>query len=76
MKTIFEPFKIKMVDRYSLLLQKQAGSVRQSFDYKMQFSGRGLEWKNFNTDMLEVNYLTTHFNINKDYFLGMVLSTK
>lgn len=70
------PFKIKSIDRFSLLLQKQPGAVNQSLDYLVNFPGRSLNWKNFSADKTEVNNFSTHFDFSKDYFLGMVLSAR
>lgn len=70
------PFTLKNIDHYSLLLQKQAGSVNQTFEYSINFSGKALEWKNFSPDNLEANNLNGKFDLNRDYFLGMVFSQR
>ncbi len=66
------PFKLKNVDRYSLLLQKQPGALSQKFSYTLRFPGRSLQWKNFQTEQLSSGLLTTGAVLDQDMFLGAV----
>jgi hypothetical protein len=69
------PFKLKKIDRHSLLVQKQLGALNESFDYTLKFSGRKVEWKNIETKLLDTSELNTSLILNKDYLLGLVLSS-
>lgn len=68
------PFKLSAVDRYSLLLQKQIGAMPSKFNWAINFSGRQIEWKNFDTNELNTNTLNSDILADKDYFFGMVFS--
>jgi hypothetical protein len=68
------PFKISSVDHYSLMLQKQLGAQSFPIDLTINFSGRKIEWKNFDTTDLQTSSLKSHIDLNKDYLLGTVLS--
>lgn len=70
------PFSLKPLDRYSLLVQKQIGSLEQNLNFKLQFPGRAIAWKNFDADSLETDFLTKNFTLNKDYFLGAVIQKR
>lgn len=66
------PFKLKDVDRYSLLLQKQAGALNQSFTQEVRFEDRKLEWSNFQPQNLTANSYSQTLELNRDQMLGAV----
>lgn len=68
------PFKINSPDRYVLLLQKQMGAVDFPVDLTINFQGRTVEWKNFDTDDIQISKIKTSFRLDKDYLMGTVLS--
>ncbi len=70
------PFKIKDIDHYSLLIQKQAGAIDQSLSYELDFPDRSIAWKNFSDAEINQNKLNTEIILNKDYLLGLVLNSK
>jgi len=70
------PFKINSTDRYSLLLQKQIGAQSQKLNWKFNFSGYQIAWKNFDTDQLNTSDLNSAIILDKDYFLGMALQKR
>lgn len=70
------PFKLADVDRLSLLLQKQMGSRNSDVRYTVYFAPRTLEWKNFATAALDPGKVSTDITLNKDYFLGQVLTRR
>ena len=70
------PFKLKDPDRYSLVLQKQIGSVATQFNWSVNFDGKQLQWESFNPDNIEANNLTKSVNLDKDYFFGLVLQNR
>lgn len=67
------PFKLKSLDRLSLLVQKQPGALDAPFEYGLQPSGRILEWKNFLSTSTKTNPILIQSLLNKDQFFGMVL---
>ncbi len=66
------PFNLKDTDRYSLLLQKQIGSLPANFSWTLNIAGRKVEWKNFDAHQ-DTDLLTSDILLDKDYFLGAVL---
>jgi len=70
------PFKLAGVDHYSLLLQKQAGTLSQNFHYRLQFPERKIEWQNFNPESLEIDYLETSRPLDRDLFMGEVFTLR
>lgn len=68
------PFKLLATDRFSLLLQKQPGTLNQSFRYGLNFPGRKLAWKNFDQANISDGQLTTNLQLNRDYLLGGVFT--
>jgi hypothetical protein len=76
-KLIYQlPFKLSEVDKYSLLLQKQIGSTNSDFNWTVNFTGRQIAWKNFQTQTLNTDNLNSDIILDKDYFLGLVLSKR
>lgn len=67
------PNKLKDTDRFSLLLQKQAGLEGVPVEYTLHFSGRSVSWNNFNPEKLDQGQLKQVVTLDKDYFLGLVL---
>ena len=70
------PFKLKDVDHYSLLFQKQPGAKEQKLNYELNFSGRKIEWKNFEPTQLDTNHLNLETILTKDFLLGAVLKNR
>lgn len=70
------PFKINDVDRYSLLLQKQIGAQNQQLNWTLNFPNYQIAWENFSPDQLNTDNLNSAIILDKDYFLGMVLSKR
>ncbi|MBI5530932.1 MAG: DUF4012 domain-containing protein [Candidatus Doudnabacteria bacterium] len=70
------PFKLQNIDRYSLMLQKQIGSLAQDINWKFNFSGRQIAWKNFDSENLDASSLNSDIILSKDYFLGAVLQKR
>ncbi len=70
------PFKLKNVDRYSLLVQKQLGAKANEFNYQVNFSGRKIEYSNLESSNIQTNKLNTKITLNKDYLLGLVFSLR
>lgn len=66
------PFRLADLDHYSLLLQKQAGAVNQSFSYEIKFASRALAWKNFDAQVTGSSLALPDTEFNRDYFFGLV----
>lgn len=60
------PFRLKKLDKHSLLIQKQPGALDYNFEYRVISPDRSIEWKNFDADVVNAT-------LNKDQFFGMVL---
>jgi hypothetical protein len=67
------PFSLQNPDRYSLLLQKQIGSVATEFNWSVQFPQKRLQWESFVPDSATAGSLTKSVSLDGDYFFGMVL---
>ena len=70
------PFKLNNIDRYSLLAQKQIGSVNSNLNWTLSFPGYQIAWKNFDPTTLNTDNLNSAIIMDKDYFLGMVLQKR
>ena len=70
------PFKLNEIDRHSLLLQKQIGAINANFSWTLNFQGRQIDWKNFDTNSLDTSSLNSDILLSKDYFLGMVMEKR
>ena len=68
------PFQLSELDHQSLLLQKQPGTVNQSFSYKLKFSSRSIAWKNFDAEISGSALQLSELEFNRDYFFGLVFS--
>jgi hypothetical protein len=68
------PFKLKSLDHYSLLVQKQIGSNDSEFNHILNFKNRKVEWKNFEAAAPFPHELSTDIVLNRDVFLGAVFS--
>ncbi|HEX3099458.1 MAG TPA: DUF4012 domain-containing protein [Patescibacteria group bacterium] len=66
------PFKLNNIDRHSLLVQKQPGSMTGSFNYELNFPGRTSMWNSNNTQ-LENAKLKYSQDLLADSFIGIVL---
>ncbi|MBI3232240.1 MAG: DUF4012 domain-containing protein [Candidatus Doudnabacteria bacterium] len=67
------PFRLKVLDRMSLLLQKQPGSQNDQFEYTINFPNFAPEWENFNQTSGNAKFLTVSGLLSKDRFFGIVL---
>ena len=67
------PYRLKNLDRHSLVLQKQPGSLEHSFNYTINYETRNLEWKNFDFEANSGSSLSVKTELNKDLFFGIVL---
>lgn len=67
------PYKLEKVDRYSLVVQKQPGSLEQKFSFSLSFPQRNIAWQNFRLDSLNGSTLKAESTINKDEIFGLVL---
>jgi hypothetical protein len=67
------PFKLGDLDHYSLLVQKQMGSLNNNFTWTVNFQGRRVLWKNFDVKKQATDSLDSGIIIDKDYLLGLVL---
>jgi hypothetical protein len=74
------PFKVDLnsgngFDSFSLLAQKQSGSLGDSFSYSLKYPGDwSLEWKSENIDSNELGRLEMDNYLEKDIFLGVIFS--
>ncbi len=66
------PFKIGRIDRCSILIQKQPGSMEDEINYELNLNGRKSLW-NSNNATINGQTLTYHQNIIADTFFGLVL---
>jgi len=66
------PYKLKDVDRYSLLLQKQPGLANMPFTHEVHFENRSLEWSSFQPQDLTANAFSKDLDLNRDQMLGSV----
>lgn len=68
------PFRIETLDRYSVLLQKQAGSPAQTVRYTLEIPGRRILWA---SDRTEVGRsVTKQIEFDRDRFYGLVLQAE
>jgi hypothetical protein len=66
------PIQLGSIDRHSLLVQKQPGSMIGSFSYSLNFDGRSSLWKS-NNGQADGTTLRYNQNIMADLFIGTVL---
>lgn len=66
------PFKLGNLDRHSLLMQKQPGTLTTQFDYALIFSGRKSLW-NSPAAQMDSSMLTYSQGLLADTFIGLVL---
>lgn len=66
------PFKLANTDRYSLLWQKQAGSIGQDVNWHIDYTGWNIVWKNFESGGKSEPVLEYKNSSNQDFFLGIV----
>lgn len=70
------PFKISNIDRYSLMLQKQLGTINYGFAWKLKYPGYRIAWKNFDPKEINTSDLISDIILDKDYFQGLVLEKR
>lgn len=66
------PFKVGNLDRHSLLIQKQPGSLTSQFDYSVSFNQRRSLWHS-NTAKVEGSTLFYSQGLLADTFIGLVI---
>ncbi len=70
------PFAVQPTDHYSLLWQKQPGSVNQTYNYELSYPSQSLAWQNFATANTEPHRISTGMQpLEYDQFLGLILTT-
>ena len=67
------PFKVKKLDRMSLLIQKQPGINWSEFDYGLNAQGRKMLWSTTELVSTTEDSWRLKTQLNKDNFFGMVL---
>lgn len=65
------PFKVGSLDRYSLLFQKQPGSVSQTVRYSLHIPNRSILWASDGTEAGHT--VTKQLELDRDRFYGLVL---
>lgn len=68
------PFKLGEIDKYSLLIQKQAGSLSMPLNFVLEFPNRKLHWLNSQPEKVRDEYIEKNIYLNHDDFFGAVLS--
>ncbi|MDQ3018879.1 MAG: hypothetical protein M3Q64_03345, partial [bacterium] len=66
------PFSIKKLDRYSLLFQKQPGSLPMKFQYTINLGDRAILWKNSIEGVEENKSMKYLGKLETDTFFGLV----
>jgi hypothetical protein len=69
------PFTLEKLDHYSLLIQKQPGSLNQELSYTLDFPNYFMAWKNFDPQVSN-HSLTQKLIFNKDLFFALVLDKR
>lgn len=72
--TYTENLSLAKIDNWSLLVQKQPGSMDKTFNYQLNFPGKTLDYSNIQLTNTSKHSLETNFDFNGDKFLGFVLS--
>jgi hypothetical protein len=67
------PYSLEDIDHYSLLVQKQPGLLKQTFNYRLNFPGREVEWTTNQAQSLRNQELKLEQQLDKDYFYGIIL---
>jgi uncharacterized protein DUF4012 len=68
------PFTVRNdVDHYSLLWQKQPGTLNQTYAYSLNFEDYSIAWKTFQPTKLDSHALTIADPLDKDMFFGLIL---
>lgn len=65
------PFRLENIDRHSLLIQKQPGSMTGPLNYSLDFTGRGSLW-NSGAAQIDGNTLNFKQDLTTDLFVGLV----
>ncbi len=68
------PFRLSDFDHFSLLLQKQPGSIEGNFNYSIDFPNHKMEWKNVTLNSLDSHKLTLAEPLDKDHFFGFIFT--
>jgi hypothetical protein len=67
------PFSISSIGNYSLLLQKQPGTLSMPVEFMLEFLDRTMKWSNFTPDSKTGNLIKKRFVVDRDNFFGIVL---
>jgi hypothetical protein len=70
------PYKLNAIDHFSLLLQKQAGSLNHEFTYQLNFKPKKVEWQNFNPKILKDNFFEDKSVFDQDLFFAEVFTKR
>lgn len=68
------PFKLESLDRYSVLMQKQPGSVSQTVRYSLAIPNRRILWASDGTEAGQS--VTKEIVLDRDRFYGLVLEAE
>ncbi len=68
------PFKVESLDRYSVLLQKQPGSIAQTVRYSLHIPNRRILWASTGTET--GHEVTKQIELDRDRFYGLVLEAE
>lgn len=66
------PFTVKNIDRHSLLVVKQAGSINHELNYELDFSKWKSLWQSANSKVTDTT-LTFNTKLETDAFIGTVI---
>lgn len=69
------PFTVEKLDHYSVLIQKQPGSLNQELSYTLDFPNYFMVWKNFDSQISN-HSLNKKLLLNKDLFIALVLDKR
>jgi len=61
------------VDHYSLLWQKQPGTLNQHYSYNLSFDNYSTVWQTFQPNKLDSHSLSIGDSLDKDMFFGLIL---
>lgn len=68
------PFRVGSLDRYSILLQKQPGSIVQTVRYTLNIPNRRILWASDGTEA--GHEVTKQIELDRDRFYGLVLEAE
>lgn len=72
--TYTENLPLAKIDNWSLLVQKQPGTLPKNIDYKLIFPGKKINYSNIPFSYGSQNSLNLNFDLDQDKFIGFVIS--